>query len=518
MLIIRQFLLKTFFALCIMITICKTANAQNNDFTVKGFHLDLRIQVMTMPALKAFAQKLKSYGINTLIMEYEATYPYQKHVLIPNKYAYTAQEIRSFVAYCNNLGIDVIPLQQSFGHVEYILRNYRYAALREDDKNLSQVCPLETEKDSALFTDLFTELAQAHTSKYIHIGCDETQLLGHCEKCRKKAAEEGISKLYIDYVKMLCNIVIRLGKQPVLWADIALKYPDAIKDLPKETVFVDWNYGWDVNRFGNQQKLLESGYELWGAPSLRSYPDDYFLTQWEKHFTNISSFVDACRHKGFKGMVLTSWSTSGQYSYLNESEDELTELYAQRHVYPVTAFNILLAAYAKSLESAKQLNVEDFVIDYCVKRYGLTEQDAVVFWQALCTAPNQVENGIVNPGDTLTLARLAGSAAIAADIFKRMQPLRNKTEFDQYRLMADIRLQYLHFLLIEQQVNAESFTLADKPAAIKQLQQLLNNATRLDQRFIELNKNSYYLSELKEENSIRNKKIQILFNKLSGSH
>src|SRR3569833_1128245 len=100
-------------------------------------------------------------------------------------------------------------------------------------------------------------------------------------------AEEGVSKQYFDYIKMLCNIVIRLGKRPVLWADIAMKYPDALKSLPKGTIFVDWNYGWDINRFGKQQKLLESGFEIWGAPSIRSYPDDYFLTLWEKHFNNI---------------------------------------------------------------------------------------------------------------------------------------------------------------------------------------------------------------------------------------
>src|SRR5690349_14788594 len=101
----------------------KSSFAQNHDFTVKGFHLDLRIQVMPMPALKAFAKKLSDEGMNTLIMEWEGTYPFEKHPLIPNRYAYTKAEITDFVKYCNGLGIDVIPLQQSFGHVEYILRN-----------------------------------------------------------------------------------------------------------------------------------------------------------------------------------------------------------------------------------------------------------------------------------------------------------------------------------------------------------------------------------------------------------
>ena len=118
---------------------------------------------------------------------------------------------------------------------------------------------------------------------------------------------------------MLCEIVIKLGKIPILWADIALKYPEAIKSLPKGTVFVDWNYGWDMNHFGDHQKLMESGFEIWGAPSLRSSPDNYNLTQWDKHFKNISNFIPAARKLGYKGMVMTSWSTSGIYSPVFES-------------------------------------------------------------------------------------------------------------------------------------------------------------------------------------------------------
>ncbi|HLZ86277.1 MAG TPA: beta-N-acetylhexosaminidase, partial [Puia sp.] len=360
-----------------------TDASRPQDFAVKAFHLDMRIQVMTLPALKAFAQKLHAGGINTLIMEYEGTYPFEKHPLIANRYAYTRAEITSFIAFCGQLGIDVIPLQQSFGHVEYILRHERYGPLREDEKALSQVCPLRTTEDSLLFTELYTDLSQTHPSPYIHIGCDETYLLGHCDRCRRKVAQEGVSKLYIDYVSMLCNIVLRLGKKPVLWADMVLKYPEAIRSLPAGTILVDWNYGWSMDRFGDHQKLLASGYTIWGAPAIRSSPDNFYGTKWEKHFGNIRDFVPAAWQMGYQGMVLTSWSTSGAYSYVYESENELTNLYAIRHVYPITGFNILLAAYIESLRSAAPLDIPHFIADYCRRQYGFTPDQAAAFRQAL---------------------------------------------------------------------------------------------------------------------------------------
>ena len=128
---------------------------------------------------------------------------------------------------------------------------------------------------------MFTEMASLHPSSYFHIGGDETYLLGHCDDCKAKAESVGKSSLYVEHIKMLCDIVIKLGKKPVLWADIALKHPEALGDLPEGTIFIDWNYGWKLNHFGDVEKLGSSGFEVWGAPSLRSSPDNYFLTCFE---------------------------------------------------------------------------------------------------------------------------------------------------------------------------------------------------------------------------------------------
>jgi hexosaminidase len=494
----------------------QTANKQQSHFTVKGFHLDLRVQVMTMDALRSFALKLSRSGINTLVMEWEATYPFEKHPLIPNRYAYTKNEIVSFIKYCGKLGIDVIPLQQSFGHVEYILRHDRYKDLREDQKDFSQVCPLQTEQDKALFTDLYTELAETHTSKYIHIGGDETYLLGHDERCRLKAAEEGKSKLYIDYIKMLCDIVIKLGKTPVLWADIALKYPEAIKSLPKGTIFIDWNYGWDMNTFGDHQKLLESGYEIWGAPALRSSPDNYFLTKWEKHSKNIHDFIPAAVKWGYKGMVMTSWSTSGVYSPVFESENEMIEEYAIRHVYPMSGFNMLLAAYAESLRSPAPLDIQNFIAKYGREQYGFTSEQSRIFWNALKTAPYEILHGKVKSPSPLSVKQLLDSAKMAGETLNALKPSKNITEFEHYRLMAAIRVHYLSFQYILQRVNEPSFTKAGTPAILNELKSLISIEEALDRRFIELNKGYLYDSELKQENDLRNIRVRLLYDRLSG--
>ena len=350
-------------------------------------------------------------------MEWEATYPFQEDPLIPNRFAYTRQEVKDFIKYCQSLHIDVIPLQQSFGHVEYILRNYKYAELREDEKDFSQVCPSEPEKNKELFTRLFKDMAAMHPSPYFHIGGDETHLLGHCEKCKKRAAEIGISRLYFDHIKMLCDIVVSLGKRPVLWADIALNYPEYINLLPKETIFVDWNYGWAMDRFGAHEQLVKSGYEIWGAPSIRSSPDNYFLTRWQYHFNNIRDFIPICRNLGYKGIVMTSWSTSGVYSPTYESEDDLVELYALRHVYPITGFDILISAYIKAINTDHPLNTDQFIKDYCRSTFGFDKSQSEQFQKALFTAPYTITDGKVNAPGHITVNDLLDSVRQASEIF-----------------------------------------------------------------------------------------------------
>jgi len=84
-------------------------------------------------------------------------------------------------------------------------------------------------------------------------------------------------------------------------------------------------------------------------------------------------------------------------------------------------------------------------------------------------------------------------------VLKALKPLKNKEEFEHYRLMTELRLQYLRFLCIEQQVNGPSFARAAIPSVRRKLRVLLDNAGLLSQRFINLNKGSYHLLELQEE-------------------
>ena len=504
-----------------------TSYSVNHDFKVKGFHIDLRTQVMTLPALKAFAKELSEFGINTIVMEWEATFPYQNNATIANKFSYSRHDVKEFIDYCGTLGIDVVPLQQCFGHVDYILQHDRYSHLREDTKDPSQVCPLKTDDNIALFTDLITDISAMHNSKYIHLGGDETRLLGHCNNCKSKVQASGKSKLFVDYLKEMCKIVISLGKTPIIWADIILKYPEAASELPKNVVFVDWNYGWSVDFFGKKEKISNPDIVFWGAPSIRSSPDNIYLTQWKKHFSNINEFVPFARKSKYEGIIMTSWSTSGQYSFIFDELWEVQKSYPIRNVYPLSGFRILVAAYTESLKQPAPFNTDSFILSYGTNRFGLNVNESNLLLELLKTPQELIKNGNEESTDK---ALFAGHENATIRILEKerdvyevknafvnlqrkmnsIQPKLNKTEFEHLRLMLDLRVYYLEKKCLEAEFQSQSFDGKNAISLLQQTDKLIAKSKIITKRFVRLNKSYLQNIELFEIIELMDEKLMVI--------
>ena len=482
----------------------------NKDFRTRGFHVDLRIQVMPLPALRRLADELAGFGLDTLLVEWEATYPYRQHSIISNEYAYTRAEVETFIAHCGRLGIQVIPLQQCFGHVEYILRHERYAHLRENHKDICQLCPLKERQAYRLVSELLADIGSMHPSDYIHIGGDETYLLGHCPRCRAKAEREGLSRLYVDYFKKIAQRVVKLGKRPIIWADMLLKHPEAAGQMPKETVFVDWNYGWRPSHFGDISRIQRQGFEVWGAAALRAHPDNHSLTSWKTHFENIRDFVPYARRHRYTGILMTSWSTSGVYGYEWDQRGEVLEMHTMRHVYPLAGFRILSAAYAESLRFRRRLVPGEFVKRYAAERFGLSPADGARLWQSLRTDATEIK-------PTANLDILLAKAQTAQQLLASLEPCHHAEEFEHFRLMAGLREFHVRFKKLEREIQSAGFTSAQALQKIRAVEQLIEKSKALDDRFIKMNRGFLYEKSLAEEVEVRSKKLQRLYDRLTRS-
>ena len=119
---------------------------------------------------------------------------------------------------------------------------------------------------------------------------------------------------------------------------------------------------------------------------------------------------------------MTSWSTSGEYSRSYESEDDLVELYALRHVYPISGFDILISAYIKAVNSDHPLNIDQFIQDYCLSKFGFNKSQIQEFQKALFTAPYTITDGKVNAQSHMSISELLDSVKQASKIFHELKP------------------------------------------------------------------------------------------------
>ncbi|MDD2708656.1 MAG: glycoside hydrolase family 20 zincin-like fold domain-containing protein [Verrucomicrobiae bacterium] len=213
------------------------------DLPFRGVHLMLQDSIPDPGWFHEAFDRLAGYKINSVIMEYEDKFPYRKHAAINHPLAFGRRQIKELNDRAGSLQIQIIPLLQSLGHVEYILKHDAYARLRERADSGFEYCPLHPGA-FALFKDLADELLAAHPgSEYFHIGGDEAWFLGECERCRKVArSPREKSRLFVDYVNRVADYLIEKGKIPIVWSDVLVAFPQELGRLNKKIVIMYWDY------------------------------------------------------------------------------------------------------------------------------------------------------------------------------------------------------------------------------------------------------------------------------------
>ncbi len=165
---------------------------------IVGVHLDLK-GVMPKPAyLPVYLADLKAQGVNTLLVEYEDAFPFAELELAADPATvWTPAGLRRFLRLAAAHGLEVIPLQQCLGHLEYLLRWKRYRRFAEDRAYPSTI-RLADPRARALIRDMLRQVMAAHPdSRFVHLGMDEAHaLVGAARRAGREPLE-----IYVEYLR-----------------------------------------------------------------------------------------------------------------------------------------------------------------------------------------------------------------------------------------------------------------------------------------------------------------------------
>ena len=209
---------------------------------ILAYHLDLKRAMPCRAYLEVLADRLERWGFNAVLYEVEDKLRFVKHPALAHRGAWSIEQTRELARSLRRRGLQMIPLVQTLGHAESVLRKPAYQHLREVPDNPAQYNPL-SEEARRLICELIDEVIEAtEPDEYVHIGGDETTVLGQGPQTTEEAAQKGLAWLYCQHIIPIIDHVRSRGLRPILWADMVLAHPQALELLPKEVVMMDWDY------------------------------------------------------------------------------------------------------------------------------------------------------------------------------------------------------------------------------------------------------------------------------------
>jgi hypothetical protein len=274
----------------------------------RGLQDDIsRGPVPTVAALERRIRTAAEYKLNLYALYIETAFDYRSQPLIvaPGG-ALTALELKHLDEYAARHHVALMVQQQSFGHLQGLLGWERYRGLAEVDGG-STLAPAN-EGTYALLDSLYREIAPLTSAPFLHIGGDEPADLGQGHS-RAMVQASGFAATYLRHLKRLRELLLPLGKRPMVWGDVALKFPELLPKLGPDFVVASWEY------------LAHDTYAAWINP-LREAKVDFLVcpgvNNWNRVFPNLDHalpdiriFTREGQQGGAMGQLDCAWSDNG---------------------------------------------------------------------------------------------------------------------------------------------------------------------------------------------------------------
>jgi hypothetical protein len=203
------------------------------DLDVRCYMDDVaRGQVSTVEDFERIITNLAGLKVSHYMLYLEDMFEFRAHPAIGRRRGRLSKaDVARLVRHAQRHHVELVPVVQTLGHMERILRLPAYASLREhpdDETQLSPAAPGAYE----LLDDLIGELADAFPSPYLVLGADEALGLGRGQSAAG-AERVGVVNLWLAHVERVAAMARQRGKTPIVAVDMFDEaYYRAIWDMP----------------------------------------------------------------------------------------------------------------------------------------------------------------------------------------------------------------------------------------------------------------------------------------------
>lgn len=295
------------------------------DFPVRGVMLDIsRDKVPTLETLFALVDQLAEWKINQFQLYTEHTFAYRDHREVwAQASALTGEDILRLDAHCRARFIDLVPNQNSFGHMERWLKYPRYRHLAEAPDGFTypwggrvegafSLCPGDP-GSLELLESLYDELLPHFSSPLFNVGCDETFDLGQ-GRSRNECAQRGTERVYLDFLLKVYALVKRHGRTMQFWGDIILHKPELIPELPSDVIALEWGYEAEHPFAEHGAHFANAGIPFYVCPGTSSW--NTIAGRTDNALGCLKNAAENGLPHGAIGYLNTDWGDNGHLQYL----------------------------------------------------------------------------------------------------------------------------------------------------------------------------------------------------------
>ncbi|NXB95897.1 HEXDC Hexosaminidase, partial [Vidua chalybeata] len=191
-------------------------------------HLDLKGAAPRVSYLEQVFPLLSQLGANGVLIEYEDMFPFKGELeILRSPYAYSEEDIERIQQLAEQHKLEVVPLVQTFGHVEFILKHEKYQHLREVERFPNSFNP-HVPDTLALLKSILSQVIEKHRrSTWIHIGADEVFHLGEGMDSKNWMSHNkgDVGTMYLKHIKEVLGFLTAQywGLRVLMWDDMLRK-------------------------------------------------------------------------------------------------------------------------------------------------------------------------------------------------------------------------------------------------------------------------------------------------------
>jgi len=264
--------------------------------------------VPTVDYVKRQIRTFAAYKLNLHSFYMEQTFASTAHPLIgPEGGSFKPDEIRELVAYAKQYHVELVPEQQTFGHLHKALKFEKYNPLAETP--YGDVLSPQQEDSYKLIADWYRELNELFPSQFFHIGADETFELGQGQS-RAQTQARGVGAVYFEHLSRVRELLKPYNRKLIFWGDIALNHPDLIGSIPKDMIVANWDYSPRDNYAARIDPFKIAGLQQFVCPGVWGW--NQIFPNVDASSKNIINFVRDGQAAGAIGMLNTTWDDDGE--------------------------------------------------------------------------------------------------------------------------------------------------------------------------------------------------------------